>query len=483
MLGKTNLLKRAHQFLMWQKRRWQGLPDKREMTARYWAFVEPVLKEHPTSFSFKQAEACLEPWLKSIAFSHGPLEDAWPWMPFIGIAMLEDRLSNLSKVFEYGAGGSSIFFASRVGELVSIEHDSVWFEATQKAMLKKVGRPKFQWRGLLAEPQKLDASNDLVSDDPLSYASSDESFAGHSFYNYASQIDQYPNEYFDVVLIDGRSRPSCFMHAVNKVKFGGYIILDNAERASYHFIEETAEKLGFEIEEIWSPGPYNDYCWRALFMRRTRRYYSLNELDIKLSKYLDFDKGVFVEAGANDGIRQSNTYYLEACRGWTGILVEPIPELYEACRRNRPNATVIHGALTNPEMALGQVKLQFAGLMSVIQGGMQSKEEELKHVQVGCEIQKLSSYEVYAPTLTLSNILDQQGITEIDFLSLDVEGFEHQALLGLDFTRHRPRYILVEERYSEKVKSILNKYYEVVDMLSHHDVLYRSLATIPNNKV
>ena len=322
MLGKTNLLKRSNQFLIWQKRRWQGLSGKREMKARYWAFVEPALKEHPTSFSFKQAKACLKPWLKSIAFSRGPLEDGWPWMPFIGIAMLEDRLSNLSKVFEYGAGGSSIFFADRVGELVSVEHDSVWFEATQKAMLKKVSRPKFKWRGLLAESQKLDTPNDLASDDPLSYASSDESFAGHSFYNYASQIDQYPNEYFDVVLIDGRSRPSCFMHAVNKVKFGGYIILDNAERASYHFIEETAEKLGFEIEEIWSPGPYNDYCWRALFMRRTQRYYSLNELDIKLSKHLDFDKGVFVEAAANDGIRQSNTYYLEACRGWTGILVE-----------------------------------------------------------------------------------------------------------------------------------------------------------------
>jgi hypothetical protein len=133
-------------------------------------------------------------------------------------------------------------------------------------------------------------------------------------------------------------------------------------------------------------------------------------------------------------------------------------------------------------MALGQVKLQFAGLMSVMQGGMHSKEEELKHVQVGCEIQKLSTYEVYAPTLTLSNILDQQGITEIDFLSLDVEGFEKQVLLGLDFTRHRPRYILVEERYSDEVKSILLAYYEIVDMLSHHDVLYRSLTTLPNNK-
>lgn len=51
---------------------------------------------------------------------------------------------------------------------------------------------------------------------------------------------------------------------------------------------------------------------------------SLNGLDEKLAPYLNFKGGIFIEAGANNGIRQSNTYYLEAVRGWKGILVEPV---------------------------------------------------------------------------------------------------------------------------------------------------------------
>ena len=57
---------------------------------------------------------------------------------------------------------------------------------------------------------------------------------------------------------------------------------------------------------------------------------SLNALDDKLAQYLDFNNGYFVEAGANDGFKQSNTFYLENARGWKGALIEPIPELYQS---------------------------------------------------------------------------------------------------------------------------------------------------------
>lgn len=482
MFNMPTLWERVHNFLLWQQRRWRGLPGKRAMMSSYWALVEPVLAAHPKKFSREQAEAGLEPWLQSMAFSRGPLVDGWPWMPFAAIDVIEGRLDKDSRVFEYGAGGSSVFFSTRVGELVSVEHDRAWFEATREVMTERINRPKFNWRGVLAEPQPPTTPIDLPPDDPLSYASSDEVFAGQSFYDYAAAIDEYPNEYFDVVLIDGRARPSCFMHAMNKVKVDGYIILDNAERASYRYVEETAERVGFESEEIWGPGPYNDYCWRTIFLRRKRQWFALNDLDIQLSKYLDFDNGVFVEAGANDGIRQSNTLYFEACRGWTGVLIEGVPELYEACRRNRPHAKVVWAALTSPGMVPGTVNLRYAGLMSVIKGGMRFQGEEDDHIQVGCDIQKLTTYEVSAPCATLSGILDEQGITRIDLLSLDIEGFEAPALRGLDFTRHRPTFILVEQRYPEDVEPILFPHYEVVAKLSHHDVLYQCSTTTPEDR-
>src|SRR6185436_12170312 len=168
--------------------------------------------------------------------------------------------------------------------------------------------------------------------DPCAYASTDERFAGMSFKDYATAIEQYEDNYFDLVLIDGRARPACFMHAVAKVKFGGYIVLDNAERAQYAYVERAAEKLGFEVTEFWGPGPYNPYFWRTICLRKVRARFALNDLDAKLEPFMDFDNGIFVEAGANDGVVQSNTLYFEARRRWRGLLVEPIPEKAEECR-------------------------------------------------------------------------------------------------------------------------------------------------------
>ena len=61
-------------------------------------------------------------------------------------------------------------------------------------------------------------------------------------------------------------------------------------------------------------------------------------MDRQLDEILAKRGGFFVEAGANDGYRQSNTYLLERARGWTGILVEAIPDLARRCARERPRS-------------------------------------------------------------------------------------------------------------------------------------------------
>ena len=53
--------------------------------------------------------------------------------------------------------------------------------------------------------------------------------------------------------------------------------------------------------------------------------YSLNDLDLKLDAILEQRDGFYIEAGANDGLNQSNTVFFERHRGWTGLLVEPLP--------------------------------------------------------------------------------------------------------------------------------------------------------------
>jgi FkbM family methyltransferase len=438
---------------------------------RYWEAVRPVLESHGESLSIEDARASLPLWLDSMMQSRGPLRDGWPRLPFPAIRFLEALLTPQSRVFEFGAGGSTVFFSSRVGELVTVEHDPYRYHQTEDAITLTSPQSTLRWRAVLAAPSLAKEPITLSPALPFSYTSSQPGLEGQWFYDYATLIEQYPDQYFDVIHMDGPARVSCFPHVTNKVRVGGYVILNDAQREAYASIEETARTAGFEAREFWGLGPYGERCWRTLFL--CRKWFAVNDLDRQLARYLDFDNGTFLEAGANNGIQQSNTLYFESSRHWRGILVEPVPALWEACRQNRPLARVVRAALASPEQVPGELTLRYAGLMSTVKGGMHSGPEEDAHIDAGLRTQKLESYEVTAPTATLSGILDQSGLNDIDLLSLDVEGYEAQALSGLDLSRHRPAYILVEARYPEDVDAILLPHYEVIAQLSHHDRLYR----------
>jgi FkbM family methyltransferase len=217
---------------------------------------------------------------------------------------------------------------------------------------------------------------------------------------------------------------------------------------------------------------------RALRRARRRAFeaagserYSHPEAGLRsvLAAHLDFDGGVFVEAGANDGFRQSNTYYLERFRDWRGVLVEPIPELYLRCLAERPRATVYNCALVSAHEPRGELRLRYADLGSTAIG---ADEYPFDEVNFGWD----RVYEVSAPARTLSEVIDAAGVDHIDFCSLDVEGFEVQALQGLDLERHAPTFFLVEYWTQERlaaIRSVLGSRYELIGKPSDHDALFR----------
>lgn len=65
------------------------------------------------------------------------------------------------------------------------------------------------------------------------------------------------------------------------------------------------------------------------------KYYSLNQLDQNLEKYVDYDGGYYVELCANDGVNQSNSLYFERHRKWRGLLVDSSPSNFLRWRQNR----------------------------------------------------------------------------------------------------------------------------------------------------
>lgn len=216
---------------------------------------------------------------------------------------------------------------------------------------------------------------------------------------------------------------------------------------------------------------------RRLFPNRKPALYGLDDA---LQKYLCCENGFFIEVGANDGYSQSNTYFLEKYRGWTGVLVEGIPDLYEKCRRLRTRSSVFNCALVSPDYEKPTVTMHFAGLMSMVDGALRSAEAQQKHISDAVALQTLQRvYTIESPARTLESVLDSiENLTTIDFFSLDVEGYEMNVLKGMNLSKYHPRYILVETRFYEEVRSLLTSFgYEVVDKLTHHDYLFRSAAT------
>ena len=197
---------------------------------------------------------------------------------------------------------------------------------------------------------------------------------------------------------------------------------------------------------------------------------ALDQLDLKLERHLDFDGGFFVEAGAHDGYAQSNTYYLERFRGWSGVLVEGIPALAALCRRNRPRSTVVQAALVAQAQPGDTVRMHFGGLMSAVAGALGSAEATAAHVRQGVAVQELpGTYEIAVPARTLSDVLDEAAPgREVDLLSLDVEGLEAAVLRGLDLRRHAPRFICVEARDRAEIEALLAPRYRLREVLVDH---------------
>lgn len=197
-------------------------------------------------------------------------------------------------------------------------------------------------------------------------------------------------------------------------------------------------------------------------------------IDEKLRRHLDIDGGFFVEAGANDGINFSNTYYLERARGWTGVLVEGVPDLARACVRHRPASRVFNCALVAPDAEGEPVKMHYSNLQSIVAGAL-----PYEHVRAGLASQGERTYDVEVPGRTLSSVLDEVQPQRFDLLVLDVEGYEPQVLQGLDLERHRPSFALVEvldEAAYAAVEGALGSRYEAVERLTPTDVLFRLRA-------
>ncbi|MBY0311464.1 MAG: FkbM family methyltransferase [Phycisphaerales bacterium] len=156
-------------------------------------------------------------------------------------------------------------------------------------------------------------------------------------------------------------------------------------------------------------------------------------------------EGVYLEVGAFDGVLLSTTYALEAI-GWRGLLIEPLEDRFVACQKQRPGSVVVRAAVgkrgssgtTSFEQIVGTGQGALADVASSIALPEHQRNQARRY--------DASVRKIEVPLTTLAELLDRANFgTRIDVAVIDVEGFEFEAIDGLEIDRHRPRVLIVED--------------------------------------
>jgi FkbM family methyltransferase len=147
-------------------------------------------------------------------------------------------------------------------------------------------------------------------------------------------------------------------------------------------------------------------------------------------------QGLYVDVGAHDPIRFSNTYYFYKL-GWQGINIEP-----------NPNGIASFNSVRKRDINLQLGIAEESGTLTYhwfSDPALNTFNSELAHSRIVNTSYKLlytSEIQVERLDLTLSKHLAPN--TEIDFLTIDVEGLDFSVLRSNDWQRYRPKYVLVE---------------------------------------
>ncbi|OGJ09757.1 hypothetical protein A2356_02130 [Candidatus Nomurabacteria bacterium RIFOXYB1_FULL_39_16] len=159
--------------------------------------------------------------------------------------------------------------------------------------------------------------------------------------------------------------------------------------------------------------------------------------DVVLNNFLDGSKiGFYIDIGAHHPFRFSNTYFFYR-RGWRGINIDATPGSMVLFKKYRPRDINIEAAVANKIKNIKYYLFDESALNSF--SSVLSRERD-KHSPY--KIQKT----IQLQTTKLSTILDKYmpKNTKIDFLSIDVEGYEHEVITSNNWQKFKPSYILIE---------------------------------------
>lgn len=152
--------------------------------------------------------------------------------------------------------------------------------------------------------------------------------------------------------------------------------------------------------------------------------------------FRDRREGFFLDVGASHYEKDSTTFYLEKHLGWRGIAIDALEEFRADYGRFRPSTRFFAFFVTNQAglrhdfyVYTRDTRIS-SGSLERLRGLPRVKDRYIETIQV--------------PTITLDRLLSEQKAARVDFVSMDIEGGEPEALEGFDIARYRPELLCVE---------------------------------------
>jgi len=185
--------------------------------------------------------------------------------------------------------------------------------------------------------------------------------------------------------------------------------------------------------------------------------------------FRDKRNGVFVDIGANDYKRFSNTYYLDVERGWSGLAIEPQTKFAADYAKHRPRTTFVPLFVSD---ASNREAVLYVGRADVLA----SVSRDLAESAGG------SAEAVGVRTTSLDDVLDRSSISQFDFLNIDIELAEPAALAGFSIERFKPALVCIEahlvvrqkilDYFAQHGYVLVGKYLRV----DHHNLWFAPLS-------
>lgn len=161
-----------------------------------------------------------------------------------------------------------------------------------------------------------------------------------------------------------------------------------------------------------------------------------------------YKNGFYVDVGAHDGITINNTLYFEKNNNWTGINIEPIKKVFDSLVMNRPNNINLNCAVCNND---GETDfLHNTGYTEMISGIKDNFDiRHFMRLEFENKCHGSTTELIKVNTKKLETILDENNISHIHYLSIDVEGAEFEVIKSINFDKVFIDVIGFENNYDD----------------------------------